>query len=557
MKTNHELPRGESDNMLDRAILAAKSQSYPSEVKNRVIEKAAAFTPSRLARNRFMGRWTWRILASAVPVIVAACVIIFLLLPTSTVGWEDVVKTIKSQKWIRATYTVPKSKQAVMWLSPERQVWALQTDDWFVYFDGRRQEKYEYRTGQKQIAKMLLSQEDAQRILPVDYMSPGSWMFGTEKLVSQKRREVTEAGKTWIDFEIEFHRGVDNLGTLRVDPDTQLPVYMLTKSSKDATKSNKFTFDYPADGPADIYALGVPVKIKIDNRMPPEDCMQVIQAMAASRARIGDFRLVVGVEGSFGGSSIVWRKGDKWRIDICQSKQMLSQHLWGAKPPDGLGWSDPIVEQLKLSWICPNLICDGRMVYQNTRQGDIARYNDPKAKGPPKVTWQVAPLHITPQELLSGEGFGDMPLAPYVKIASLVYPDLIPIINSGFEFDPHLADAPGCVLIKSSVLLTNGTVAYMRYYIDLEKGCAVVRKEVFDLPPDAPVNPSAAVDWDSYRMEDFQQSPQGFWYPNSIHYKKTGSGVRSIESTVHYHFDFNVEIPDSLFIVDHPSEPKK
>jgi hypothetical protein len=556
MKANHELPRDDSDDALDRAILAAKSQPYPPEVKNRAIEKATTFTSSRLARNRFMGRWTWRILASAIPAIAAACMLVFLLLPSTSVGWEDVVKTVKSQKWIRVNYSVPKSKQVVMWLSPERQVWALQTDDQFVYFDGRRQEKYEYRTGQKQIVKMLLSQEDAQRILPVDYMAQGSWLFGNEKLLSKRKREVTEDGKTWIDFEIAFHRGADNLGTLRVDPDTRLPVYMTLTYSKDVAKSIKCTFDYPADGPTDIYALGVPAKIKIDNRMPPEDCLQVIRAMAASRERIGDFRLVVAMDPpNHGVSSIVWRKGDRWRIDTCQSEQMLPPKMWGAKPPDGLGWDDPIAEYLKLSWVSPNLICDGRMVYQNEGP-DISWLNNPQAKGPPTVTWKEVPF-TTSQELMSGEGFGDMPLAPYTKIASMVYPDLIPVINMGFEFDPRPADAPGCVLIKSSVLLTDGTLAHIHYYIDPVKGCAVVRKEVFALPPNAPENPSTAVDWDSYRMEDFIQSPQGFWYPKSIHYKKTGSGVRSIEDTVHYHFDFDIALPDSLFVVDHASEPKK
>jgi hypothetical protein len=570
MKANREFSRDESDDALDRAILAAKSHQYPPEVKNCVIEKAAAFTPSNLAWNRYMSRRTWRILASAVPVIVAACVIVFLLLPTASVGWEDVVKTIKSQKWIRATYPFPERKQAVMWLSPERQVWALQTDNWFVYFAGRRQEKYEYHTGQKQIVKMPLSQEDAQRILPVDYMSQGSWLFGNEKLISQKRREITEAGKTWIDFEIKFHRVEYYSGTLRVDPETRLPVYMILASSKDGAKPIKCTFDYPADGPADIYALGVPAKIEIDDRMPPEDYMKVIHAMAASRERIGDFRLIVAVEGSWGPSQIVWRKGDKWRIDMCKSEQSLPPHLWGAKPPDGLGWGEPIAEQLKLSWISPNYICDGRMVYQNTQEGDIARFNDPKAKGPPKVTWQAAPQDITPQALLSGGGDVPLPRAMFAKIASLVYPDLTPKEGWGFEFVPHLPNAPGCVLIKQSALGSLGMRNHWWYYIDPAKGCAVERIECFSLPPDKAADPSAAVNRFTHRMEDFQQSPQGFWYPKLIHYEnssnytldkdrnpKMGSEVIHTESTVHYHFDCDVALPDSLFIIDHPSEPKK
>ena len=61
---------------------------------------------------------------------------------------------------------------------------------------------------------------------------------------------------------------------------------------------------------------------------------------------------------------------------------------------------------------------------------------------------------IRSQDLLSGEGnLGHINLAPYAKIASLIYPDLTPRFGWGFEFDPHPADAPGCVLIKRSAHL--------------------------------------------------------------------------------------------------------
>ena len=559
MKTNHELPRDEPDDTLDRAIRAARTQPYPPEVKDRVIDKAIAYTTNCPARKRSIHRWSWGILASTTAVIAVAFALILLLLPSKTVGWEDVLKTINSQPWIHTTYGVPDGRRAEMWLSPQRQVWAFHADNWFLFFDGRRQEKYEYRTTQKKIVKMMLSQEEAQRIMPVDHMSQGSWTFGTENMVSKNPHEVTEAGKKWIEFEVEVARGQYKLGILRVDPATRLPVYMLLRSSsEDAAKSIKFAFDYPADGPADIYALGIPAKVQIDDRMPPADCQQVLREMAASRARIGDFRLVVAVDPPGRGvSSVVWRKGNKWRIDVCQAEGTLPQNKSGAMPPDGLGWGNPFAEELKLRWAGPNLICDGRMVYQNTRDAVTSWYNNPKAKGPPPATWHAAPPNVAPQQLLSGAENDYLPCAEYARIASLVYPDLVPIINSGFEFDPRPADAPGCVLVRNSVPLTNGTVAQVRHYIDPARGCAVVRKEVFDLPPAAPVDPSDAVDRDTYHMEDYEQSPQGFWYPRLIRYENTskprgqdqkaGSEARHSEITVHYHFDFRVEIPDSLF----------
>jgi hypothetical protein len=189
-------------------------------------------------------------------------------------------------------------------------------------------------------------------------MSQGWWLFGTEEVVSQKRREVWEAGKKWIEFDVEFSRGDIRSGTLRVDPETRLPVFL-------AMKSYKCLFDYPADGPSDIYAVGVPATITIDDRMPSEACLQVLRGMAASRARIGGFRLVVTVDvPNQGFGSIVWRKGDRWRIDSCSSTGPRSMR--GAKPPDGLGWGDPAAQKLGLFWVAPKYICDGKMVYQNT-----------------------------------------------------------------------------------------------------------------------------------------------------------------------------------------------
>jgi hypothetical protein len=553
MNAFHESSRDDADDALDRAIGAVTAQPSPPHVKDRVLGAAAAFTPRLCRRLRPAQRRFWRVVAASVATIAAASLLALLMLPSASVGWADVTRAVQSQDWIRATAASAENKEdkhGTIWLSPQRQLWAFHTDNWFLFFDGRRQEQYEYHAGEKRIVKTPLREDDAQRTRPIDYLSRGCWLFGTENVVSRQRREVREAGKKWIEFEIVFFRGGD-VGTLRVDPETRLPASL-------ATKAEKWTFDYPADGPADIYALGVPAAITIDDRMPSQDCLRVLRAMAASRARIGDFRLVVLVDPpNHGVSSIVWRKGDRWRIDMCWWKEELPGARRGAMPPDGLGWGDPLAEQLKLSWLGRNLACDGRTVYKNARRG---------AKGAPAVQWQAAP-QLAPQALLSGEGFGYIDLAPYAKIASLLYPDLSPRPGWGFEFDPRPADAPTCVLIKRSARLAvkEPTVGHEWYYIDPAKGYAVVRAELFNLPAGAPAGPEPPADRTSIRMEDFHQSPQGFLYPRLIHdsgpvsgpNQKIGSEAQTNGSTAHYHFDFDVLLPDSLFAVDGASEPKE
>ena len=183
------------------------------------------------------------------------------------------------------------------------------------FYDGLEQVKYEFPEGGKSITKLPLGEDDAQRVLSMNALSQGKsavghWLFGTEKIVSQERREVTEAGKTWIEFQMTLWRGDMNQATLRVDPETRLPVYLLLMSPKNAKKSIKWQFDYPADGPTDIYALGVPHETKIDDRMPSNDALAVLRAIAKSRERIGDFRLLVGESPAYGQfGSVVGVKG--------------------------------------------------------------------------------------------------------------------------------------------------------------------------------------------------------------------------------------------------------
>src|SRR5262245_18334244 len=122
MNANRELPQDESDDALDRLIRAATAQPPPLEVKQRVIEIAAALTPSSGAL-RWRGRRRSWFLAAAAATVAAACVVAFLVLPSSSLGWEDVTKAVKSQPWIRATPTWEDGK-STMWLSPQRRIWA-------------------------------------------------------------------------------------------------------------------------------------------------------------------------------------------------------------------------------------------------------------------------------------------------------------------------------------------------------------------------------------------------------------------------------------------------
>jgi len=481
--------------------------------------------------------------------------IALLVVPSPSVGWADVTKAIQSQKWIRGTVTYPDGDPGTMWLSPQRQIWAFKSKRWFQFFDGRERAKYEYRGREKPIVRLPLGEEDAQRVLPVDALSQdrdaiGPWLFGTEKIVDQKRREVTEDGKTWVEFQLVLWRGDMNHATLRVDPETRLPVYLLVTSSKDAKESFKWQFDYPEDGPTDIYALGVPRGIEIDDQMPSDQVQRVLNTMAASRARIGDFRLMVAEEED-NRVFIVSRKGDRWRVDVCTGS-------YPPKPADGGAASDWFAERLRRFETFPQYICDGKTVYKNPR---------PSASDGNSIKWERS--RHAPHDLLSTGGSFERSLsaAPYVKLVTFIYPDLTPIRGWGFQFDPRPADSPGCVLIRRSARTTRKEpwTAHEWFYLDPARGHAVVRAELFGLPADAPADPVVA-GGQTIHMEDFRRSPSGFWYPTVV--RDTRSTVGELNdkgeilqrktaprtTTVRYCLDFDAELPDSLFTIEDKTE---
>jgi hypothetical protein len=539
----------------DRPSLAERVMNEIRETGagHSVAERAVAAGDDPHGRGVFRRRWP--VLTAAIGIVSALAVLAFLMVPTPSAGWAEVSKAISAKKWIRATTTYVGGQHGTIWLSPARKLWAYKDEERLEFTDGRRQAKYTFRVTDKQIVKSPLGEEEAQRIFPLDDLTRGDavlnpWMFGTEKIIDQKRREVREGGKTWIEFQLVFWRGEANQGTLRIDPVTKLPIELLLTAPGDATNSCKWEFDYPDDGPGDIYALGAPASLRIADRMPPDECMRALDGIAASRARIGDFRLLESTDDGIG-SHLISRKGNRWRVDSLLPRGSVDPLV---SPAPGESPHDWIEERLKLYQQVPWYVCDGKAVYQNSQPD-----------GPTPVAWKLS-RHVAPQDLLSGESSS----LPSVNFASKLFPDLLYRRGFDFEFNPRPAEMPGCLLFKVSARIATAQpqAGNEWYYVDPAKGYAVVRAELFNLPIGLPVKPESALFRQTIRMEDFRQSPQGFWYPTTVRqsipvvfgpYPGDGSNrekpkITQTKSTVRYHFDFKAALPDSLFEIE--EEPK-
>ncbi|MBC7820460.1 MAG: hypothetical protein IAG10_26545, partial [Planctomycetaceae bacterium] len=292
-----------------------------------------------------------------------------------------------------------------------------------------------------------------------------------------------------------------------------------------------------------------------------------LDGIAASRARIGNFRLIVAEEGQFI-LHVVQRKGSRWRIDYC-----LPEHFGGNldKPAQDQTWLDFYEERLKTYEQIPLYVCDGQTVFENP-------WPRPKT---PAITWQRS-RRTAPQDLLAGEGSGSLPGAAHVAFASQLFPDLSPRSLFQYEFDPAPEGFPDCVLFKRSTGVTwpKGATAHEWYYLDKTKGFAVARAELFSLFPNQKVQPESTKIRQTMVMKDFQKAPQGWWFASEIDSSlptiagprpnnpvapsdtivppvDSDENVTSSKHTVRYLFDFNAALPDDLFEIPDASNLRK
>jgi hypothetical protein len=482
--------------------------------------------------------WRRRITATAAAVVamVATAVgVLLMLTPAPSVGWAQMVEALQTQRWIRGKVTFSSGREGTMWLSPQRQIWAYKLESVSRFYDGRERVKYEHHPRENAITKLPLGEEDAQRVLPVEALSRdesaiGPWLFG-ERIIHQERHEVVEDGKNWIEFKLTRWRGDANQASLRVDPETRLPVYLLLVSPTGEVPPIKWEFDYPDDGPTDIYALGVPRETKIDDQMPNDDVIAALDTIAASRALLGDFRLTVG-DRADNRTFIVSRKGDRWRIDVYHGPHSLMRD--DDDEEIHLSVNEWLAERIEQSEPRPLYVCDGTTVLKNENSRGTK----------PDAPFWVPQGHMAPQDLLTCRTSYDdgLSLAPYVCLTKMVYPDLTPVNWMDFEFVSQPDDAPDWVLIKRSAYTTMGNHAHEWFYLDPAKGHAVTRVELLSVPNGTDADLNSTTQRNTYRMEKFLQSRRGFWYPTIVHFE-----MSNYNHTIRYRYEFDVDLPNSLF----------
>jgi hypothetical protein len=285
---------------------------------------AARVETRRIWRGLGIGhKKAWFAGAGAAAVVLIA--LFFWMRPSNT-AWSEVVQTVRAMPWIHAKAVGGDGQSQESWASFSRSIGVIRAGDMVRYDDFRSGIRYEYDPQKKKLFRLSTSGEEQFKSEEAMFRAifRGDATLGEnfpERTIVQLQRTVDEQDRRWILFELKLadpgnrEPGKMTSVVIRVDPKTNLPDSMtFTRGDEEW----QMTIDYPDEGPADIYALGVPRDTPIDDRMPRADLDRILKIVEQNRRDFGDYLAVAGGDNRDRRFAVhlIRCKGDKCRVDI-------------------------------------------------------------------------------------------------------------------------------------------------------------------------------------------------------------------------------------------------
>lgn len=490
--------------------------------------------------------------------------------------------------WIHVTATRPGGKKAECWYSRANDVVAQVDDDRIEYRDRRLRVYYVYAPranvlyrvpettpyGREDFARLVASVRAALEgsgstadVLAALELAGNDRV--TCELVRQHVEEVDENGKKWIDYRLAVilswpARQPDSMELsmlFRSDPATGLLHWTRFESDgggQHAVMEQHFV--YPATGPADIFALGVPREATLIDRTPSGDLAQILRSHHEGRTQMEDYQAVIVLhdEASWrphGMLEILYRKGNRFRRDTA----IWTNPSWVADPrvqwpgdrPDAGQWWNQCVKDH--CWLLPQWI-----------DGPSASYTvDSRWTTDPDGSSHVEITSLKRRDRIQSHGEFLPLFSSWLPEFACRPPMGIPHETMEIVLDRDPQEGPaGTVLLRvrrAEPAMTclqgcgcgtaRSSPVEWRYWLDPERDYIVVRQDIVgeDCPDGRNVHTTI--------MDRIARSPQGTWYATRIRRKDaigTPYDDRRFDEILDIYVDFDASLPDSLFDLPSP-----
>jgi hypothetical protein len=543
-QASEPIPCGGEDEAFRTMLLqAGDCDALPSaEHVERVRQALARHLMSMKPAGPRISRRAWGWCGVSVGAAAAAAVAFFQLQPRFV--WARVVQAVQERPWIHGTATDSKGGIHEFWLSLPRELSATRHVDFVRYDDWRAGICHEFDPRKKQLIRRPLRDDgqfdsDARMFRAIFRGDPDVGFLAGQRVLKRDRRSINVNGRNWLEYEWSLSRygdGKTATATMRVDPEGKLPVFLQLEADGESVR---YDFDYPAEGPPDVYALGVPREARVDDQLPSLETTRIARIVEGGRKDLDSYFAVV--YEYLTQARLIWRKGDKWRVENYLFRGDLRDLHSPAPGADMVGWWNAQLKG-KDAELNPLFVCDGWQIWRHNKETgwNRARFVAPgkghdEAMSFADANSYLLEFHTYPRIGVDGRFVGDP--------------------AQGLKKGPTDSPAAAQKSVRRLFEVGNADILNQRLWLDPDYGFATVRSEsTFHLSPEEmrERNPVVtAVD----EFDMFRRTPRGVWYPTlwrKKQFRRDGTQAYAGQAD-HFAVDFRAEIPDELFT---PSERK-
>ena len=261
-----------------KAIEIFKSQSTEQKVQSVRIYKIGKI---------IMKRPITKLAAAAVIVIAAILILSKDSIDITSTVYAQMRENIKKMPWVHiATIGVHEGKEVRLeqWYSDEERIIALKTPDGELGFsDYNKGKRYIYDPDTKEISISFIEQSDySKNAIPLQDGIDSMLSLLTQSGASINQLSGEFESQRALIYDVQYKiNEIDMNGRFYVNPKSLLPKYceyIATDKQGNQTRA-QMRFDFPANGPQNIYDIGAPVSVKA----PSEDLQDVFDTYMAYR----------------------------------------------------------------------------------------------------------------------------------------------------------------------------------------------------------------------------------------------------------------------------------
>lgn len=566
----------QEDRRVDERLCLLLDDNVPEKVESRLRSQFASLRDGAFqdasVQPRTSGRTRRslliRLTVSSIAVAVVAVVWSVVLQPSR--GLAQVANAVLQKRWVHIETTISEGPVIDAWWSPSSGIAASRSKD-FTRFENLRNQVYElykpdedrlYRSpvvGTSESSRSASHFESLRMLFQSDRVSEKQFdevfrcgpSIETTKILEQQVEEVESAGRKWLDYHLKV-RTPDELGVVdilfHVDAESKLPAVVRFEGQLNGKRvKRESTFDYPEQGPVDIYALGVPRTATFIDRVPSEDLKRIADILRSDRIRMDDYRMVfvnpseIGEEWWWRNSfpQVFYRKGDRFRRDFIA--KTLPEGMEPKEPDANVDRREWWINRAKQFEYFPHYVQAGPVYYlcslkqqeaskeaEHVEIGSVESHKRDMGE-PWPIDYAMRPEFVC--RVLMGLGNED-------QEAKLVQnPTDGPA--GCIQIDIHRTTKRGRMNEKGI-----GVTDLQRFWLDPRQDYLVKRWDMVMI--DAVGEESIHL---SHIVEESAQSPKGVWYAIKVRRKNDiiqKDGKRYDDFYVMY-VDFNVNLPDSLF----------